>query len=128
MELRPKRHGGYKDKGKANNVVVVLQDVVSNSSYESNVSFVGVQGKDKGMSLSHHANTSASVQYSSSQDDKKQGEIFHVRVIMKHTKVDFLFDSGLQLNLVSKEVVNKLGLPNIPHEKTYPLGWVNNDA
>ena len=88
----------------------MLQDVVFEFGDESKISVVGAQGKDKGMSLSHHENTSASVQSSSIQDNKKRGEIFHIQVITKHTKVDTLFDSGSQVNLDSEEVVNKLGL------------------
>ena len=64
----------------------------------------------------------------SSQDDKKRGELFHIQVITKHTKVDTLFDNGSQVNLVSEEVVNKSVLGSIPHEKPYPLGCVTNDA
>ena len=70
-ELMLKWYGGYKVKGKANNVVVVLQDAGSESGDESKVLAIGIQGKDKGMSLSRHANTGASIQSSSSQDDKK---------------------------------------------------------
>ena len=80
------------------------------------------------MSLYHHVNIGASVWSSSSQEDKKRGGLFHVRVIAKHIKFDMLFDSGSQVNLVSEEVVKKLGLATIPHEKTYPLIWVTNDA
>ena len=51
----------------------------------------------------------------------------HVHVIANHTKIDTLFDSGSQVNLISEEVVMKLHLVTIPHEKPYPLGWVTND-
>ena len=44
LELRPKRYGGYKEKVKAKNVVVVLQDVGFDSSDEIKVSIVEVQG------------------------------------------------------------------------------------
>ena len=47
---------------------------------------------------------------------------------MKDTKVDTLFDSGSQVNLVSEEVAKKLSLSTVPHENPYPLGWVTNDA
>jgi len=40
-------------------------------------------------------------------DDKKQNEFFHVRVIVKHTKVDTLFDNGSQVNMISKSIVKK---------------------
>ena len=35
-----------------------------------------------------------------------------------------MFDSGSQVNLISEEVVKKLGLETKPHPKLYPLGWV----
>ena len=47
---------------------------------------------------------------------------------MKHTKVDTLFYSGSQVNLFSEELVKRLGVATIPHEKPYTLGWVTNDA
>ena len=51
-----------------------------------------------------------------------------VRVIANHTKIDTLFDSGSQVNMISEEVVKKLHLVIVPHEKPYPLGWVTNDT
>ena len=53
---------------------------------------------------------------------------FSVRVIVNHTNIDTLFDSGSQVNLISEEVVRKLHLVTMPHEKPYPLGWVTNDT
>ena len=43
-------------------------------------------------------------------DEKKRTKLFYVRIISKHTKIGTLFDSGLQVNLISEEIVNKLGL------------------
>ena len=54
--------------------------------------------------------------------------LFHVCVIANHTKIDTLFDSGSQVNLISEEVVKKFHLVTMPHEKPYPLGWVTNDT
>ena len=61
-------------------------------------------------------------------DQKKRSDIFHVRVIVKHTKVDTLFYSGSQVNLIYEAIVKKLGLNMTPHKKLYPLGWVCEDA
>ena len=47
---------------------------------------------------------------------------------MKHTKIVTLFDSESQVNLISKEIANKLGLKATPNIKPYPLCWVNEDA
>jgi hypothetical protein len=45
-------------------------------------------------------NSNSSVQSSKLESDtnqKKRIELFHVKVIVKHTKVDTLFDSGSQV-------------------------------
>ena len=34
--------------------------------------------------------------------EKKRSELFHIRVISKHTKFDTLFNSGSQANLISE--------------------------
>jgi hypothetical protein len=57
-------------------------------------------------------------------DQKKRSDIFHVRFIVRHTKIDTLFDSGSQLNLIYEEIVKKLGLKTTPHVKPCPLCWV----
>ena len=54
--------------------------------------------------------------------DNKRNELFHIRVIVKHTKIDTLIDGGSQVNLISEEVVKQLGLETKPHKKRYPLG------
>jgi hypothetical protein len=54
-----------------------------------------------------------------------RSKLFHIRVIMKHTKVDTLIDSGSQSNLISEEVVKKLVLNTQMHHKTYSLKWIS---
>jgi hypothetical protein len=61
-------------------------------------------------------------------DHKKRSEIFHVIVIVKHTKVDTFFDSGSQVNLIYEAIVKKMGLNMTPHKNPYPLGWVCDDT
>ena len=63
-----------------------------------------------------------------SSEERKKTELFHIRVISKHTKIDTLIDSGFQVNLIYEQVVRNLGLEMKPHAKTYPLGWVCTDA
>lgn len=55
-------------------------------------------------------------------------QILHIRVVTKHTKIDSLFDTSSQVNLISKKVVKKLNLTATPYPKPYPLGWVCNDS
>jgi hypothetical protein len=51
-------------------------------------------------------------------------ELFHIRVVSKHTKIDTLFDLDSQVNLISESLVKNMGLEIKPHPKPYPLGWV----
>ena len=51
--------------------------------------------------------------------------MFHIRVVINHEKVETLFDSGSQENLISKSLVKKLGLEVKPHSKPYLLGWIH---
>ena len=62
------------------------------------------------------------------ENERKRHEIFHIRVISKNQKIDTLFDSGSQVNLISEAIVKKLGLATTPHKKPYPLGWLNDKA
>ena len=55
---------------------------------------------------------------------KEKNELFHIRVIVKHTKVDILFDSSSQVNLILKSIVKKFVLKNENPVKYYPLSWV----
>jgi hypothetical protein len=95
----------------------VKQDLGSNSGDEGKITTVGVQGKD-----SLHANSNSNNE--SHDDERKRNELFHIRVVSKHTKIDTLFDPGSQVNLISEELVKKMGLETKPHPKPYPLGWV----
>jgi hypothetical protein len=61
-------------------------------------------------------------------NERKRNELFHIRVVSKHTKIDALFDLGSQVNLISKALVKKMGLDTKPHPKPYPLGWVCDKA
>jgi len=56
--------------------------------------------------------------------NSSKGKLFHIRVVMKHKKIDTLLDSGSQANLISEKVVNKLGLKTIKNHKPYTLIWM----
>jgi hypothetical protein len=56
-----------------------------------------------------------------------RSNLFHIRIIMRHTKVDTLIDSGSQSNLISKELVKQLGLKKQMHHKPYTLKWIRNN-
>jgi hypothetical protein len=54
-------------------------------------------------------------------------KLFHIRVIMRHTMVDTLIDSGSQSNLILEELVKKLGLKTQIHHNPYTLKWIRNN-
>jgi hypothetical protein len=56
-----------------------------------------------------------------------RSNFFHIRVIMRHTKVDTLIDSGFQYNLISEDLVKQLGLKTQIHHKPYTLKWIRNN-
>jgi hypothetical protein len=85
---------------------------------------MGYQGNGSIASTSSSSNNNLNV----TQQEKERIEIFHIRVVSKHTKIDTLFDTGSQANLISEETAKKLNLETIPHPKPYPLGWICDNA
>jgi hypothetical protein len=49
-------------------------------------------------------------------------KLFHIKIKVKNTKIDALFDFGSQDNLIATNMVNKLGLEVHNHPSPYPLG------
>lgn len=82
----------------------------------------------KGKEMEIQASTSTSNCHVQAPNEEERIELFHVRVISKHTKIDTLFDSGSQANLISEDLVKQLKLETVPHPKPYPLGWICKDA
>lgn len=86
---------------------------------------MGIEGN-----LSLHANEKSELharKSSSSEslvNERNRTELFHIRVVMKHTKVETLFNLDSQVKLISESLVKKLGLETKLHLKIYPLGWV----
>jgi hypothetical protein len=85
---------------------------------------MGYQGNGSIASTSSSSNNNLNV----TQQEKERIELFHIRVVSKHTKIDTLFDTRSQANLISEETVKKLKLEKIPHPKPYPLGWICDNA
>jgi hypothetical protein len=96
-EKRPKQFGG---KGETKTIAIVHQDLGSDLGDRRNITTVGVHGK-----YSLHASSNSNNE--SHYDEQKMNELFHIRVVSKHTKIDTLFDLGSQVNLISE----------IPHGK-----------
>jgi len=61
-------------------------------------------------------------------NEDKREELFTLRAISNHTKIDALFDSGSQENMILEDLVKELKLETIPHHQRYHLGWIVKDA
>nr|CAD1834735.1 unnamed protein product [Ananas comosus var. bracteatus] len=63
----------------------------------------------------------------SNPTDKRE-ELFNFRVQIKNEVIDAIIDrSGSQKNLISENLVQRLGLSTTPHPHPYPLGWINSN-
>jgi hypothetical protein len=120
-ERRPKKFGNN-NKGKSKTAATVQHDLGSDSGDETKITAMGYQGNGS------NASTSSSNNVNVTQQEKTRIELFHIRVVSKHTNIDTLFDTGSQANLISEETVKKLKLETIPHPKPYPLGWICDNA
>ena len=59
-------------------------------------------------------------------EEPEEGEcLFHSQMWVKGSPLQFIVDSGSQKNLVSAEVVKRLGLPTTPHPQPYSIGWLH---
>jgi hypothetical protein len=119
-ERKPKK---FNSKDKTNIGATVQQDLGSDSEDETKITAMGLQGKN-----SFASTTSSNSSINETKHEKERIEPFHIRVILKHTKIDTLFDMGSQENLISEDIVKKLDLETIPHPKSYPIGWICDNA
>ena len=83
-------------------------DLGSDSSDETKITTVGLSGK-----------------IGDGYDSRSK--LFHIRAIMKHTKIDTLIHSGSKYNFILEEVVKQLGLNTKMHHKPYSLKWISNN-
>jgi hypothetical protein len=84
--------------------------------------------KDLGLDLGDESKiTEVGLSGKIGDDYDSRSKLFHIRVIMKHTNIDTLLDSGSQSNLILEEVVKQLGLTTKLYNKTYSLKWIRNN-
>jgi hypothetical protein len=55
-------------------------------------------------------------------------KLLHIKIQVKKTKIDALFEFGSQANLTAINLVRYIGLEVHNHPIPYPLGWVNKDV
>jgi hypothetical protein len=113
-KINPKNH--KKDINKK-----ILLSIDSNNQVESslnvdgNIFYTFVQ-KEVNRSIIYH------------QEEKDMTKLFHIKIQVKKTKIDALFDSGPQANLIATNLVNKLVLEVHDNPIPFPLVWVNKDV
>lgn len=83
-------------------------------------------GKISDVASSSNATTTSSNIIPLNED--KRVELFHIRIVSKHKKIDTLFDRGSQTNLISVDLVKKMGLETSDYSTPYPLGWLTKDT
>ena len=124
LERKPKRFGG---KGKQKTIETAQQYLGSDSVDETLITIVGTQG-----TLYLHVNYESHASISSTNEplpnERKRIELFQIRVFINHTKVETLFDSRSQANLIQESLVKNLGLEIKPHLKPYLLGWIHDEV
>eukprot|EP00253_Pinus_taeda_P018942 PITA_18942 len=119
VKLRPKKFEGKKKKTAAS----IQRDLGSDSGDETIIAATSINANNSEASTSNFAQSVIDEEH-----ERKRHELFHILVVSKNQKIDTLFDSGSQVNLISEEIVKKLGLTTTPHKKPCPLGWLNDNA
>jgi hypothetical protein len=76
---------------------------------DENIVYTSMQ-KEVNLSSLHH------------QKEKEMAKLFHIKIQVKKTMTDALFDSGAQSNFIAADLVSKLGLEARDHPSPYPLG------
>eukprot|EP00253_Pinus_taeda_P020767 PITA_20767 len=69
--------------------------------------------------------TTAKIQKNEPEDPEEGERLFHSQMWVKGSPLQFIVDSGSQKNLISVEVVKRLGLPTTPHPQPYSIGWLH---
>jgi len=59
------------------------------------------------------------------EDPEEEECHFHSQMSVKGSPLQFIVDSGSQKNLISAEVVKRLGLPATTHPQLYTIGWLH---
>jgi hypothetical protein len=59
-------------------------------------------------------------------EDPEEAEcLFHSKMWVKGSPLQFIVDSGSQKNLILVEFMNQLGLPTTAHPQPYTIGWLH---
>jgi hypothetical protein len=65
------------------------------------------------------------IQKEEPEDPEEAEHLFHSKMWVKGSPLQFIVDRGSQKNLISVEVVKRLGLPTTAHPQPYTIGWLH---
>ena len=95
-EMKPKK---FNNKGKEKTVAITQEEHLGfESGDETKITTMGFQGNES-ISITSSLNL-----HTETPNEKRRIELFHIRVISKHNKIDTMFDSGSQANLISENI------------------------
>ena len=87
------------------------------------------KGNDKGKQIidaKPNATVSTTkIQKEESKDLEEEEHLFHSQMWVKGSSVQFIVDNGSQNNLISVDIVKRLGLPTTAHPHPYTIGWLH---
>eukprot|EP00253_Pinus_taeda_P030566 PITA_30566 len=69
--------------------------------------------------------STAMIQKNEPEDPEEEDRLFHSQMWVRGSPLQFIVDSGSQKNLISTEVVKRLGLPTTEHPQLYNIGWLH---
>jgi hypothetical protein len=65
------------------------------------------------------------IQKEEPEDPEEAERLFHSKMWVKDSSLQFIVDSESQKNLISVEVMKRLSLPTIAHPQPYTIGWLH---
>eukprot|EP00253_Pinus_taeda_P023471 PITA_23471 len=87
------------------------------------------KGNDKGKQIidaKPNATVSTTkIQKVEPKDPEEEERLFHSMMWVKGSSLQFIVDNGSQKNLISAEVVKRLGLPTTIHPQPYTIEWLH---
>jgi len=110
-KLNYEKHPKYFKKNKKATLISVdaKEWVDTTSDLEGNINFTNIQKEVALVGCSH-------------KEEKVMTELLCTKNHMKHNKVYCLFDPSSHSNLISTQMVEKLGMDTRDHPHPYPLG------
>jgi len=65
------------------------------------------------------------IQKEEPEDPEEEECLFHSHMWVKGFPLQFIVNNKRRKNLISVEVVKRLGLPTITHPQSYTIGWLH---